>query len=288
MQVIDSDNYAASGIETMFFPGGEPHVKCPLLKESTLLFLKLRDWGDVGIAACLIDALKRRKSGPQVISFIPYFPGARQDRITNLDLGKYPLTAHIIANILGTSSTTVTFDSHSSVLHQFMNIISIYPESLSIEIKKDVVGIIAPDAGATDRAEWFRDRFYPNTELIQYYKKRDAHTGVLSIDKDKMPIIPKKGRYIIVDDICDGGGTFNLLAEQFFACPISVYCNLELFVSHGIFSKGLKAIDKRISHITTTNSWCSPDIYEHNIYNKVRLTILPLEQLFLVIERMFK
>jgi hypothetical protein len=27
--IIDSDSYAASGIDTLFFPGGEPHVKLP-------------------------------------------------------------------------------------------------------------------------------------------------------------------------------------------------------------------------------------------------------------------
>ena len=43
MLVIDSDNYSAAGIETMFFPGGEPHVKLPLYREPVILYGKLRD-----------------------------------------------------------------------------------------------------------------------------------------------------------------------------------------------------------------------------------------------------
>jgi len=71
-----------------------------------------------------------------------------------------------------------------------------------------------------------------------------------------MPALPEKGAvYIIVDDICDGGGTFNLLAEEFFKDPASEGAELALFVSHGIFSKGLNAIDKRITSIYTTDSW---------------------------------
>jgi hypothetical protein len=57
MLIIDSDNYAASGVETMFFPGGEPHVKIPRFKEMPILHLKLRTWNDVGFASLLTNAL---------------------------------------------------------------------------------------------------------------------------------------------------------------------------------------------------------------------------------------
>ena len=55
MKIIDSDDYSAAGIETMFFPGGEPHVKVPFFSEPLLLHLKLRTWNDVGFAALLLD-----------------------------------------------------------------------------------------------------------------------------------------------------------------------------------------------------------------------------------------
>ena len=82
MIVIDSDNYDAAGIKTLFFKGGEPHAKLPIFTEDVLLFLKLRTWNDVGLAVCVIDALSRQ-SKIHVYAFIPYWPGARQDRSHN-------------------------------------------------------------------------------------------------------------------------------------------------------------------------------------------------------------
>jgi phosphoribosylpyrophosphate synthetase len=90
-----------------------------------------------------------------------------------------------------------------------------------------------------------------------------------------MPELQRSGRHIIVDDICDGGGTFNLLAEAW-KRKNPAYSKLELFVSHGIFSKGLDAIDPVIEHITTTDSWC-----KGNSYIRDRLTVLPLLPSFL-------
>src|ERR1700684_1905888 len=107
--IIDSDNYAAAGIETLFFPGGEPHVKLPKMTGDVLAFLKLRTWNDVGIAACVIDALTRSDAGP-IVAFIPYFPAARQDKTK----GDAPLTLDLTARLLGIGRhSIVTFDEHS-------------------------------------------------------------------------------------------------------------------------------------------------------------------------------
>jgi phosphoribosylpyrophosphate synthetase len=46
-------------------------------------------------------------------------------------------------------------------------------------------------------------------------------------------------RILIVDDICDGGATFVLLADQLYANGAE---EVNLFVTHGIFSKGLKPL----------------------------------------------
>src|SRR5882672_7111551 len=106
MKIIDSDNYAASGIETMFFPGGEPHVKVPIFTEPLLLHLKLRTWNSVGLAACLMSALCAQDANFRV--FIPYFPGARQDRTD----GTAPLTVQIMSELLQRVYPIYVFDPH--------------------------------------------------------------------------------------------------------------------------------------------------------------------------------
>lgn len=288
MIIIDSDNYAEHGIETMFFPGGEPHCKVPReilnKKQAVLLFLKLRTWNDVGIAACILDAMAKRSG--LIIPFIPYFPGARQDKVKAEDPALYPWTIGIVGSLLTCMyGEVVVFDPHSHVLSEIAGLFEVNITDLEVPIKEDIVGIIVPDQGAKGRAMNFASHFYPKAELIQFYKKRDAHTGGLEIDKEKLPAIKQTGRYIIVDDICDGGGTFNLLAEQFFQISPQG-CSLELIVSHGIFSKGLGAIDTRIEHITTTDSWFNPKEYRLD-WSPNRLTALSLHKLFPKIKEHF-
>ena len=44
---------------------------------------------------------------------------------------------------------------------------------------------------------------------------------------------------LIVDDICDGGKTFELLAEQLYSNGAE---EVNLFVTHGLFTKGLRPL----------------------------------------------
>ena len=263
MKLIDSDRYAEAGVETLFFPGGEPHIKVPLLTEDALLYLKLRNWNDVGFAALLIDALERQRRLARV--FIPYFPAARQDKTD----GRAALSLQVISRLIGTGPVCV-FDPHSAKLLEHVSVARVFmPVDLEVPVKPDVVGIIAPDAGAESRAVQFRDRFYPELPVLMASKSRNQQTGSLS--NYQLPVLERAGRYVIVDDICDGGGTFNLLAETFAqrATELPSPCALDLFVSHGLFSKGLEAISPVIGHITTTDSWC-------RLPGDDRLQVLPL------------
>lgn len=268
MKVIDSDNYAEHGIETLFFPGGEPHAKIPPgLAGSVLLFLKLRTWNDVGIAACVADALARSPPIDRIEVFMPYFPGARQDRHTNCA----PLTVALSAALFDSIKSLHVFDAHSEAVKHWTGANCWMPADIEMPALQGFAGIIAPDAGAVDRATAFRDRFGTEAEVIRCSKHRDPRTGRLS--GYLMPPLERVGRYMIVDDICDGGGTFNLLATAFNQDAVGARSELMMFVSHGIFSKGLEAISPKISYIMTTDSWC-------RLPNSERLHVLPLKDLF--------
>lgn len=58
---IGSDDYAVSGIRTMLFPGGEPHVKVPKFEGNVLFVAKCGTWNDTGFAALVVDALGASK-----------------------------------------------------------------------------------------------------------------------------------------------------------------------------------------------------------------------------------
>lgn len=271
-QVISSDNYGAAGIKTMFFPGGEPHCHIDLKdqKSPILLDLRLRTWNDVGLAWCVMDALDRLRLHAKV--FCPYYPGARQDHPI---LGT-PATLLLMDQLVGVTDhgyigPVHVFDVHNPA--EFLGVKNWMPADLDIPIKDDVVGIIAPDHGAIDRATAFRDKFYPKAGRYIGTKVREQETG--KIKSFTLPMLPAgPGRYIIVDDICDGGWTFNMLAQQFAEYYGTKY-HLELFVSHGIFSKGLINLHPRIEHITTTDSFLWT-----NSRSGPRLTIVPLSPLY--------
>lgn len=269
MIIIDSDNYKEHGIETLFFPGGEPHAKIPPeLAGDVLLFLKLRTWNDAGIAACVVNALDRNTAINRLKVFLPYFPGARQDRSD----GHAPMTVEIVSQLFHNARGSLhMFDPHSDAVNFWSAAKPWMPVDLDMPPLKGYVGIIAPDAGAVDRATAFRDRYCIGADVIRCSKRRDPTTGHLS--GYEMPRLDNVGRYLIVDDICDGGGTFNLLSVAFSLDPIGARSELTMFVSHGIFSKGIEAISPKISHIMTTDSWC-------RLPNSDRLYVLPLRDLF--------
>jgi ribose-phosphate pyrophosphokinase len=60
---------------------------------------------------------------------------------------------------------------------------------------------------------------------------------------------------VITDDICDGGMTFIHVAQRLKALSAE---RVVLFVTHGIFSKGLGVFDGLIDHFYTTDSFPHP------------------------------
>lgn len=275
MNIIDSDNYAAAGVQTFFFPGGEPHARLPDnfdAQQPTLLVARMRTWNDVGIAACVLDALRQAKC-QRIGLFAPYFPAARQDRTD----GRTPLTMKMIIRLLeGTVDTPHTFDLHNpAVVYGVRNWL---PHDLGLPVRPDIDVVVAPDIGAAERAFRFREAYCPNAQLLRLPKKRDFATGKLGdYDLTGITIDPAK-RYLVVDDICDGGYTFILLADAMRKHAAGEALHLELFVSHGIFSKSLVPLLPHYRHIYTTDSWCQ-------LTNHRLLTVYPLQP---IIDRIAK
>ncbi len=248
MKLIDSDNYAASGIEAFFFPGGEPHARIPENFGDALLYLKARTWNDVGLGMMVLDALYAQNVKRRWL-FVPYFPGARQDR-TDMQT---PQTAKYMLSLFWYSANKVyTFDAHSDVVaHKTLNFM---PSDLNINGYFDPgYTVIVPDAGAKNRCLSFARAINNSDKLLQCDKKRNFATG--KFEGFTMPPLPGPGKYLIVDDICDGGGTFNLLAQEFKKDQYAKDSELSLWVSHGIFSKGVGNIDPIIEDVYTTDSW---------------------------------
>lgn len=201
------------------------------------------------------DAYSCGQDPVQFVLFIPYFPGARQDRRNSGGDGLFAAKYYAdIVNAIGFDAVVVA-DPHSDVVPALLNNCKVWTAGAVFQgyyeatARDDMIniydGIIAPDAGASKRAYSVAQAIGVN-KVYQAWKRRDAATGKLTgFGIEPIP----EGRYLMVDDICDGGGTFvgldNLL-------PNGVNC--DLYVTHGIFSNGLRELSKHFKRIITTNS----------------------------------
>lgn len=196
-------------------------------------------------AMFLVDSITLR--GGRVKNLVlPYIPGARQDRINptgdNL-FASYSFARDINARDF---SRVIVLDPHSPVAPGFINNIVEYPlDEIASRVWQGYTGIIAPDKGAKARAGIFASTM--NKPIYYASKSRDVSTGKLSgfsVD------IPAGGHYLVVDDICDGGGTFIGLGEKI--SEAGAYA--DLYVTHGIFAKGITRLKKYYKNIYTTDS----------------------------------
>lgn len=182
---------------------------------------------------------------------MPFAFGARQDRrnISGDILFGAKYYADII-NAVGFNEVAIV-DPHSNVIAGLINnrrIISagdVLVGQFGRKFGSYYAGVIAPDAGATARAYDVAEKIRA-PKVIQAWKHRDVADGHIT----GFGIEPiEAGEYLMVDDICDGGGTFNGLAS---ILPEGVVC--DLYVTHGIFSQGLTELKKNFKRIITTDS----------------------------------
>lgn len=248
--VVDTDDYEAAGIKAFFFPGGEPHAVVPTGTGPVLIHAKLRTWDDIGLYLAVADAFRWASVRPEV--FMPYLPGARQDRVYS----GFPYTSEWMGELLGLAPYRVTVcDPHSAAALRDLDCIKrVLPVTSFIRaLARDYDYVVCPDEGGRQRAE-YAALALGHIPVIYCGKTRDPATGKLS--GFYVPELPTRdARFLVVDDICDGGGTFVGLAEA-----LGRVTHLGLYVTHGIFSRGLwPLLQAGYDNIYTTDSFYAAD-----------------------------
>ncbi|MCF6350419.1 MAG: ribose-phosphate diphosphokinase [Flavobacteriaceae bacterium] len=248
-------NKKAIAFETFTFSGGEPHLKIiddlSTLREVTIT-QRATSFNDIGILLIAVNALRNMKI-EKINLLLPYFPAARQDRLmAKGEALSVKVYAELINN-LNLNSVTI-FDPHSEVTSALLsNCIVIenyrFIKKVMNTLDKNTF-LISPDSGALKKIYKVASHLQ-NYEVIECSKSRNVKTGKLSGFKVYTDDLQGKD-CLIVDDICDGGGTFLGLAKELKSKNAG---KLYLAVSHGIFSKGLEELSKEFEMIFTTNSF---------------------------------
>ncbi|MGV0812313.1 phosphoribosyltransferase family protein [Mycolicibacterium boenickei] len=171
--------------------------------------------------------------GARPVMVMPYLPSARGDHDATYDAQTVArLTAATgIRDVIAADPHSTAWPTCAAEWGTTVHVIDatdLIAKSPLAEIIWD--GVIAPDKGAVGRAGAVADLF--GVPLLTAGKVRDPRTGALS--GFTAPGGLKAGRYLLVDDICDGGGTFAGLAQAIGETEPEV--ELHLWVTHGLFT----------------------------------------------------
>ena len=267
------------------FPDGQQSITLDMVdadlpnKITVSITSRLNSFKDLEIIISANQALREFSYVENVKLNVPYFLGARSDRKFEAGTSNYLKTVICpIINAQNFSRVTV-LDPHSDVLEACLNN---YHKHNNHRLVKDAltkidnkdgaqsrICLVSPDAGAYkkifDVAKEFKIDNIITASIVLDIKSVKIH-------KTELPNLPglvgDDMQYVIIDDICDGGRTFNELAKAIREQRADA--KIYLVVTHGIFSAGFAELTRHFEHIYTTNSY--RDVADNEYEEKTNTT----------------
>ncbi|MBL7770412.1 MAG: ribose-phosphate pyrophosphokinase [Flavipsychrobacter sp.] len=154
----------------------------------------------------MIDAA-RRASAYKVIAVIPYYGYARQDR---KDKPRVAIGSKLIANMLTAAGAdrVITMDLHAPQIQGYFDIPVDHLDSSVIfipyieQLKLENLTFAAPDVGSANRIREIASYFNAEMVICDKHRKRANEIASMVVIGD----VTDKN-VILIDDICDTGGT---------------------------------------------------------------------------------
>lgn len=240
----------AEGIQFTLFPDNQPHVNIKNVTEGDEIKVICSLTDSIKVLQLLqtanaLDNLFAKKK----VLVIPYLMGARFDRLMqhgdSIDL-------KVIANLVNSCGfeKVFLFDVHSDVATLLINnAVAISNKQMVEQYNQPGALLVCPDAGAAKKINKYFEWNKNLEDVVYCSKNRDLATGNLALEVLE-PEQCEGRNVVIIDDICDGGATFLAIAEKIKPK------HLTLIVTHGIFSKGFSALEKRFNEIIVSDSYC--------------------------------
>lgn len=180
-----------------------------------------------------IDALTRA-SAERITAVIPYFGYARQDRKTD---GRTPISAKLVANLISTAGAdrVLTMDLHAGQIQGFFDVPTDNLVAMPV-IEHDIrmthngadLMVVSPDVGGVVRARNLANRLGCDLAIVDKRRPEAGKSEVMNIIGDVTD-----RRCILVDDICDSGGTLVNAAK---ALKDAGAVGVSAYVTHGVLS----------------------------------------------------
>jgi ribose-phosphate pyrophosphokinase len=154
----------------------------------------------------MIDAA-RRASAYKVIAVIPYYGYARQDR---KDKPRVAIGSKLVANMLVAAGAdrVITMDLHAPQIQGYFDIPVDHLDSSAVfipyiqNLRLENLTFAAPDVGAANRIREIASYFEVEMVICDKHRKRANEIASMMVigDVDNKDIV-------LIDDICDTGGT---------------------------------------------------------------------------------
>lgn len=182
-----------------------------------------------------------------IVLDVPYLPYARQDKVIAND-ATFALRPFVCLLAILRFDAVLLTDPHSDVAVEMLGALGTtvhvrHPMPIQVA---SIPLFCYPDEGARTKYT----RLYKDRDYIYGKKVRDQLTG--RIEKYDLEVGDHDVRgknVLIVDDLCDGGATFALLAKELLSRGVG---EVVLFVTHGLFTKGTEVLfESGISRIFT-------------------------------------
>lgn len=194
-----------------------------------------------------------RSSAARVTAVVPYFGYARSDK---KDRPRVPIAAKLVANLITTAGADriLTVDLHAAQIQGFFDIPvdHLYAAPVVVEYFTanpiENLIVVAPDTGGAERARAYAKRLDAGLALCDKRRERANVADVMNVVGD----VHGKN-CLIIDDMCDTGGTITKVAEALNkAGAKDVYA----FFTHAVLSgKAAENIDgSHLKKVIVTNT----------------------------------
>ena len=240
------------GYRMMTFNDGEPHIWIDEFdrKSYVSVLCRVSNPADLFILMQVGDVLRRQ--GVEFTLKITYLMSMRMDRVISFgEAFSLKLVTDII-NGLGADKVAVLEPHSGRTDREIHNMVPVCGINHSPGIVHDNDIIVHPDAGAAERYE------HDDHLKIIASKKRDLTNGkIIALDledgADEIVHEHPDRPFLVVDDLCDGGGTFAWLAQVL----KDRYPDRQrrIFVTHMVNVRGIGVLADNYDQVIFTNSF---------------------------------
>lgn len=239
------------GYTTSTFPDGEPYIK---LEE----FSRREEINVITRITCPSELFRLMQVG-NILNrhgvvwnvYITYLMSSRMDRVMSF---QEPFSLEIVAACINSlkPSTVELLCPHSDRVESLISSCGYTEYPFDYKDLEAYDYICYPDKGAAKRYSYLVE---DQSKVLTCTKVRDPQTGQLSGFQVSNPEVYKgEGKSIcVIDDLCDGGGTFIGIAQKLRELDPNV--KLSIKITHTIQRQGLQKLLDHYDHVETTNSY---------------------------------